>query len=201
LGKRKEQSDVGLSDAILWRKLKKGDSAAFAGLSKRHYQALFNYGLRFSSDRAFVLDCIQELLLYIWEHRETLSETEYVKSYLLKSLRHRIFKEGVRMKKFRYPDGIEFGNESDLPIEDTIVMGEWQMQLMSRLRHMLGSLSKRQQEIIYLRFYQNLDNSQISQIMGLNKVSVANLLYKTLKSLRDSWTVSDFIWIVFISFV
>lgn len=179
-------------DALLWKRFKEGDCAAFTELSKNHYQSLLNYGRRFSDDREFVLDCIQEMFLHMWERRERLSETDHVKSYLLKSLRHRIIKEGIRMKRFQNPEGVEFGNESDLPIEDGIVDSELQKELMVKLNSTLSCLSKRQEEIIYLRFYQNLSNDQISKVMGLNKVSVANLLYRTLKELRENWTVSYF---------
>ena len=85
-------------------------------------------------------------------------------------------------------------DQEDLPIESQIIAEENSIFQSSRLNHIIALLSKRQQEIIYLRFYQNLENDDISNIMGLGKQSVANLLYKTLKEIRQIWTPAEFSW-------
>jgi RNA polymerase sigma factor (sigma-70 family) len=54
------------------------------------------------------------------------------------------------------------------------------------MRQALSGLSKRQQEVIYLRFYVDADIDEIAEIMGLNRQSVYNLLHEGLKKLKKS---------------
>jgi RNA polymerase sigma factor (sigma-70 family) len=173
----------------LWRRFKAGESEALGQLASVHYRALYNYALKFASDPDFIRDSIQELYLDLWERREFLSETAFVKSYLLKALRHKLIKESIRLKRFHEPASLSVDFENaNCSVESDIIEDEHQRHITSRLNHIINGLSKRQQEIIYLRFYQNLSNEDIAHIMGLGRQSVSNLLYRTLKEIKEIWT-------------
>lgn len=182
------------SNANLWLRFKSGDAVAFGELAQVHYRALYNYATKFSSDSEFIRDCIQELYLDLWERRSFLSETAFVKSYFLKALRHKLIKESIRMKRFKEPKELFDIDEADLSIESLIIENEHLNHQIKRLNHIVSHLTKRQQEIIYLRFYQNLENEDIAQIMSLGRQSVANLLYRTIKEIKDIWMPAEFFW-------
>ncbi|MCF2497832.1 RNA polymerase sigma factor [Dyadobacter chenhuakuii] len=189
-------SDINIQ---LWQRFKAGDSAALGQLAQVHYRALYNYSTKFSSDPDFIRDSIQELYLELWERREHLSETAFVKSYLLKALRHKLIKESIRLKRFQEP-GQEYFDivQDDAPFESQIIADESAHSQSSHLQRIITLLSKRQQEIIYLRFYQNLDNEDIAHIMGLGRQSVSNLLHRTLKDIRQIWAPAQFVWALFV---
>jgi len=187
-------SDVNVD---LWLKFKSGDSDALGKLAQIHYRALYNYASKFSGDPDFIRDCLQELYLELWERRGFLSETAFVKSYLFKALRHKLIKENVRLKRFQEQKNVLFdGNDSDLSIESYIIENESSKYQAKRLTHIISLLSKRQQEIIYLRFYQNLENEDIANIMNLGRQSVSNLLYRTLKEMKEIWTPIELLWVL-----
>ena len=187
-------SDVNVD---LWLKFKSGDSDALGKLAQIHYRALYNYASKFSGDPDFIRDCLQELYLELWERRDFLSETAFVKSYLFKALRHKLIKENVRLKRFQEQKNVLFdGNDSDLSIESYIIENESSKYQAKRLTHIISLLSKRQQEIIYLRFYQNLENEDIANIMNLGRQSVSNLLYRTLKEMKEIWTPVELLWVL-----
>ena len=188
-------------DIDLWLKFKSGDSVALGKLAQIHYRALYNYASKFSTDPDFIRDCLQELYLELWERRTFLSETAFVKSYLFKALRHKLIKESIRLKRFQTQEGIFEVDASDLSIESYIIESENLSSQNSRLNKIISLLSKRQQEIIYLRFYQNLDNEDIANIMNLGRQSVSNLLYRTLKEIKDFWTPAEFFWLVAICWI
>ncbi|MBE9462934.1 RNA polymerase sigma factor [Dyadobacter subterraneus] len=182
-------------NADMWLKFKSGDAAAFGELAQIHYRALYNYATKFSSDSDFIRDCIQELYLELWERRSFLSETAFVKSYLLKALRHKLIKESLRLKRFKEHKELSFdADDADLSIESHIIENEQLKHQIKRLNQIVSHLTKRQQEIIYLRFYQNLENEDIAQIMSLGRQSVANLLYRTIKEIKDIWMPAEFFW-------
>lgn len=181
--------------ANLWLKFKSGDAAAFAELSQTHYRALYNYAKKFSDDPEFIRDCIQELYLELWERRTFLTETAFVKPYLLKALRHKLLKEKVRFQRFKEHKALSFDtDEADLSIESRIIEDEHLKHQIKRLNQIVSHLSKRQKEIIYLRFYQNLEHEDIAHVMNLGRQSVANLLYRTIKEIKEVWVPADFFW-------
>ncbi|MCF0041031.1 RNA polymerase sigma factor [Dyadobacter fanqingshengii] len=184
-------SDINIQ---LWLRFKAGDSAALGQLAQVHYRALYNYSTKFSSDPNFIRDSIQELYLELWERREQLSETAFVKSYLFKALRHKLIKESIRLKRFQEPKELFDLDYEDAPVESQIIADENAQSQSSHLKRIITLLSKRQQEVIYLRFYQNLDNEDIAHIMGLGRQSVSNLLHRTLKEIRQIWAPAEFLW-------
>jgi DNA-directed RNA polymerase specialized sigma subunit len=50
-------------------------------------------------------------------------------------------------------------------------------------------LTKRQQEILHLRFFENLSNAQIADVLNISEPSVYNLLSISLKLFRNYWNV------------
>ncbi len=175
--------------ALLWQQFKADDAAAFGQIADRFYRLLYNYGAQFSADPEFIRDCIQEMLLELWERRARLSDVISVKAYLLKSLRHRIGREQIRLQRLNTVEELAFLSSESIerPVESIIIETEQERVQIQQLQQLLTELTVRQQEIIYLRFYQQLDYNDIAEIMGLSHQSVANLLHRTLRNLRERW--------------
>jgi DNA-directed RNA polymerase specialized sigma subunit len=43
--------------------------------------------------------------------------------------------------------------------------------------------------VLYLRFYQNLERTEIGDIMGINDQSVSNHLQAAFKNFKDNWQI------------
>ncbi len=175
---------------LLWERFRGGNEASFGILAEKFYRPLYNYSIKLVRDDEFVADCIQELYLELWERRGFLGKTENVKSYLLKAIRNKIIKESIRLRRFREPEDLDFITDKETSVELEIVAGEAERQTINHLKKLLGELSRRQQEIIYLRFYQNLEFAEISEVMGLTRQSVANLLHRAIRDIRNNWIIS-----------
>ena len=173
-------------DLFLWNEFRNGNADAFGELIRIHYQDLYHYGTRFTRDEELVKDCIQDLFLELWTNRLTISETSFVKYYLLKSLRRKLGRKIGRSRHTASWDELHFealfnGSPS---IETSIIREEYLTGLARKMRKVLASLSKRQQEVIYLRFYVDADIEEIAEIMSLTRQSVYNLLHDALKKLK-----------------
>ena len=57
--------------------------------------------------------------------------------------------------------------------------------MLKTLNQQINLLTRRQQEVIYLRFFESMDNEAIAQVMGISRPAVANLLYRTIQELKD----------------
>jgi len=171
-------------DLYTWNEFRNGNADAFGKLIRTHYQDLYNYGTRFTRDEELVKDCIQDLFLVLWTNRQTISETSFVKYYLLKSLRRKLGDRKSRPFGSRHEPYFETFFTDVPAIETSIIREEELMDLTRKMRAILMGLSKRQQEVIYLRYYMDADVEEIAEIMGLNRQSVYNLLHDALKRLR-----------------
>ncbi len=171
----------------LWVLFRQGDVPAFEAIMKAYYQNLYNYGSRFSTDPELIKDSIQEVFLVLWKNRETISDTDSVKNYLLKSLRRKLFREAHRAKQTSYFEELQFdaGFNMVLPVESNVILQEKLTELSFKVREVLEKLSPRQQEIIYLRFYMEASIEEISEIMELNRQSVYNLLHEALRRFKN----------------
>lgn len=173
-------------DSELWDQFRGGNQPAYTSLMEKYSRSLFTYGYRICPDRDFVKDCIQEVFLELWKRRERISPTASVKWYLYKAVRLRIFRDQSQWNRNEqinedYQFVVEFNIESKL-IHDF----EFQ-ELTTRINTILNGLPARQREIMYLRFYENLDFDQIAEIMNINKQSLHNLLQKAYKKFRIEW--------------
>ncbi|HEY1202096.1 MAG TPA: sigma-70 family RNA polymerase sigma factor [Niastella sp.] len=169
----------------LWIHMLPGDRLALDALVKRHYNLLYQYGCKFTRDASQVKDCIQDMFLYIWQRRHAINETASVEHYLMKALRRRLERA---LSKTNTTEGIGFLDFTDTGAtpDDQIIQQEQKTALAYKIKQCILQLSKRQQEIIYLRFYLNASPADIADIMQLNRQSVYNLLHDALNKLRNS---------------
>lgn len=170
----------------LWSNIKQGDKRSLSELYCSSYSQLFNYGYKIVPDESLVEDCIQQLFLNVWSKRDVVSEAKSVKSYLFTSFRRLIFR---RLKKqrnqakrnHRYS---EFKYESTPTREELLILYETEQYKKTRLQTALDSLSKRQRQAIYLKYYNGLSNKEISVVMDVNKQSVYNHISTAIQKMQ-----------------
>lgn len=170
----------------LWHQAQAGDKAAFCRLAEQQYRALFTYATQFTDDRAFIKDSIQNVLIRIWEKRTTISP-QFVAVYLFKSLRNELVGT-LRRNHASFaslPGEAADGWSDGQTIETEIEQHEADAANHRRIQRAIEGLPKRQQEVVFLKFYQGLENEQIARLMDINRQSVANLLCRALDVLKS----------------
>lgn len=175
-----------LSDEILWKSIKKGDLKSFSILFKRFYPSLHSYGLKISRDETLTEDTLQDFFVYIYEHKENLSDLESIAPYLFASFRRFIIKRINKTQKFTLVRSID-ANIVDISFtpEEFITKQESLTFRNKNLAKLINQLPKRQKEVIYLKFNCNFKANEIAETMGINYQSVINTLHKAIKNLRN----------------
>ena len=180
-----------MSGTDLLKRLQQNDSGALAALMELYYDDLHNYGARFIADNALVKDCIQEIFISLWQRRETADTILSPKFYFLRAIKNKILKSLHKKNQTAFVNK-EYDFSYELSIEQIIIEKQVNEEKVQKLRKTLEHLSKKQKEIVYLKYYQHLDHSQIAELMNVTRQTVYNLLHETLHKLR-SLLKTDFI--------
>lgn len=136
---------------------------AFEELMKTHFAVLFHYGTKFSKDKEFIKDFIQDLFLQLWESGQILSDNVMVKPYLMASLRRRIHRATLPIHFSEVLLESKDIFEIEFSIEEKFIQNESTIVLTQKVKQALEMLPKRQKEVIYLKFYRELKRDQIAK--------------------------------------
>lgn len=181
-------------DRIIWQRFLAGEVEAFDHLMKHHFRTLFHYGSKFSKDKEFVKDNIQDLFLILWERRQNLSRDIAVKPYLMASLR-RLMHRSAMSKPLLSDSSIEEINgnfDIEFSVEEEYIENESTLVITQKLKKLLDELPQRQKEVVYLKFFQEMDRGQISEVMSISPQTVSNLLQIAIKQLKKHWRAELF---------
>lgn len=184
LSKSHEAIDQVNDEGVAWSSLKCGRETALMQLYDLCYGHLYSYGRHICKDIALVEDCIQDTFLEIWERRHDLPEVRFVKAYLLKIVRRKILKSiEIQARGLRDDDSrIGIVDES---AEDIIIIDEHRRAVATSLQNALGKLTRRQKEIIALKFFNDLSYDEIVAITGLSQQRIYNLVHEAVRQLRS----------------
>ncbi|HEY6504038.1 MAG TPA: sigma-70 family RNA polymerase sigma factor [Chitinophagaceae bacterium] len=173
----------------LLQRLQQNNEGALASLMDMFYADLYNYAARFTKDDGLIKDCIQEVFISLWQRRETALTILSPKYYFLRAIKNKILKAIHRNARKETADDLldEYDFFHEFSIEQIIIEKQVSEEKAGKLRKILSLLSIRQKEIIYLKYYQHLDNGQIAELMNLSRQSVYNLLHEAIHKLRSLW--------------
>ena len=169
-------------DIHLWEQLRNGNKAALSELFELYFSQLYNYGRKICLDEEQVKDCIQDLFLEIWNQKNKMPLLS-VKAYLTKALQYKLIRINKKSQLIEAFDGN--GNEFfDWSHETFIIKNEMDAEKVKKLLAAMQQLPKRQQEIIYLKYYLNLSYEQICDVMNIQYQVARNQVSSAIKSLK-----------------
>ena len=178
----------------MWKQYQSGDEKAFAQIFRRLYPSLVQFGAKITPRTDLLEDCIQELFTELWQNKSR-TDVQSVKAYLLKSLKYKLLRALTR-KSLLNVDDLTNDYVFELSHESLLITREETTAQTGKVLKAFAQLSHRQKEIIYLKFYQELDYGEISEIMNINYQVSRNLLYQAIKALKRLITESALLWLL-----
>lgn len=82
-----------LNDNVLLKRLEQGDIAAYESIFTRYYGTLCAYTHLFVRGGETGENIVQDVMLWLWENRETLRITDSLSAYLFSAVRNRCLKQ------------------------------------------------------------------------------------------------------------
>ncbi len=187
------QEYASISDLQLWQLVQKGDQRAFSFIYNSYATDLFKYGLKLVAEKAIVEDVIHDLFVKFWSCRDGICINSSIKYYLFSSFRRQMIRE-LKFEELR-GDGIHEDQLEEIweqSFQEILIENQITLESHAKLKCALEALSNRQKEAIYLRFVEELSYDEISEIMGIQVPSLYNLIFKSLKFLKNHLLQNNF---------
>lgn len=192
-----------------WEALLQGDKEALSRIYKDYFNLLYEYGVRLSRDPELVKDCIQELFIKLWVNRRSLKPTDSIKAYLYTALRRTILNKSDQLNRRKNRETmVSEISRFDLhfTVEHSLIFEDEQRSRKKQILQALNSLTARQKEAIFLRFYLGLEYEEIAAAMQITVKASYKIIGRAIGVMRKYFkkvTAIDLIWglLTFLTFM
>ena len=180
----------GKTDLEIWNAFKHGNEGAFNHIYHINFKSLYNFGCQIHPDPEVIKDLLQDLFIDLRARSQYMGEVRYIKAYLFKALKRRVQEYERRLKKQTKRDYQEF--EITFSSERQMINNQLDEDKRKFLAKAMNSLTKRQREVIFYYFYENMGYEEIALTMGIGNIkSVRNLVYRSLNVMRKKSSGSE----------
>ncbi len=156
---------------------KTGDQAAFAELVRKHQSMVFSLARAFLRDRETAEELAQDVFLSLYQNLESIESASHLKFWLRRVAGHRCI-DYARKRK------MPLVSVEDAPEPFSIF--EMPDSLMrATLRRIVATLPEKPRLVVTLRFQEDLDPTEISEILDMPVNTVKSHLRRSLTILRE----------------
>lgn len=172
------------AETVVWKNLLNGDKKALGHIYTKYFDKLYNYGSRISKESIVVEDAIQDLFIEIWNRRAGLNQdVQNIRQYLYICLRRNIVQ---KLAKRNASVDIHELSGFDLELSDKshYLNNRINSELSEKLVEMIGMLTPKQKEAIFLIYFDELSYPEVASIMSLKIKTVYNLVHQAIAKLK-----------------
>jgi len=162
-----------------------GNDSEFEALFRAHYAPLCAFVSRMVGSRAVAEELVQELFLYLWEHRATWSAHTSIRTYLFTAARNATLnylrREKLEERAMQGDEGtIALFTRSQLEIEREVALAEFERAV----KRAIAQLPRRCGEVYTLSREQYLSYAEIGDVLGISTKTVEVHMGRAFKLLR-----------------
>ncbi len=162
----------------------KGDQNSFELFYKLVYNDLWLYGIQYIRHEQGLRDTLQEFFFTVLSNASPFANAKNSKAYLFKAYRNALIKSKNNSPQIiELLQSIEKTDTCSNP-EVKFILKENQ-DIQQEIKTILfKSLSKKEKEIIFLRYYEDLSYKEIASAIEIQEQVARNLAYRGIKKLR-----------------
>lgn len=176
-----------IDEVKMWNEFRGGNHTAFTQIYQNYISLLYNYSTSITPDRELIKDCLHDLFVELWKNHKNLGETTSIRYYLMASIKRKLVRHLETTQRHSQHHEAYYLENPDYTgsHEHRLVAFEEEKLLTDNLNESFRFLTKRQKEAVSLKFFQDMDTDQISNVMNINPQSVYNLIFGALKILKE----------------
>jgi RNA polymerase sigma-70 factor, ECF subfamily len=181
-------------DAQLMLQVRDGDEPSFSVLLEKHRNPVIHFVFRMVQDRAVAEEISQEVFLRVYRSRATYEPTAKFTTWLFRIATHLALnwlRDGRNERGHQRLDAPRSSEkEGELPareVSDRTPSVEQRMVYQTRLqevRDAIGSLPAKQRAAVLMHKYQEMEYSQIANVLECSESAVKSLLFRAYETLR-----------------
>ncbi|MEY8486022.1 RNA polymerase sigma-70 factor [uncultured Parabacteroides sp.] len=174
-------------ERFLLSAMQHGDLKAYGVLFRRYYPILCAYATKFV-DLKDSEEIVQDVMLWLWENRETQTFETSLSQYLFKTVYHRAINQIVRHQSQLRADTLFYENMQEM-LQDTDF---YQLEeLQRRIREAVDALPPAYREVFVMHRFDNKSYKEIAEVLQVSPKTVDYRIQQALKQLRI--TLKDYL--------
>lgn len=167
-------------ERFLLSAMQRGDLKAYGVLFRRYYPMLCAYATKFVELKD-AEEIVQDVMLWLWENRETQTFETSLSQYLFKTVYHRAINLIVRHQSQLRADTLFYENMQEM-LQDTDF---YQLEeLQKKIREAVDALPPTYREAFVMHRFDNKSYKEIAEILQVSQKTVDYRIQQALKQLR-----------------
>lgn len=167
-------------ERFLLSAMQNGDLKAYGVLFRRYYPMLCAYATRFVELKD-AEEIVQDVMLWLWETRETQNFDTSLNQYLFKTVYHRSINRIVKYQSQLRADTLFYENMQEM-LQDTDF---YQLEeLQSKIKEAIDALPPAYREAFMMHRFDNKSYKEIAELLQVSPKTVDYRIQQALKQLR-----------------
>ena len=164
-----------MGDLEIVKKAIAGDDEAFLAIMKEHKEPLFRTALAFLKNEHDAIEAVQEITYRAYKKIHTVKEPSYIKTWLTRIMMNYCQDQIKKNKRLvmdeRVSESLVTNDRSQLEITEA-----------------LSTLSDAEQQLIYLKYFQDVKIKDIAILENIPEGTVKSRLHRIMKTLRQHFS-------------
>src|SRR6202167_3327083 len=176
-------------DAELMLRVKEGDTVSFGLLLVKHRASVIHFVYRLVQEQAVAEELAQEVFLRVYRSRSSYEPTAKFKTWLFRIAAHMALNWLRDEKHERGQERLDDAS-TDLTARQ---ISDWRLSVEQKLvddvkldevRRAVAALPDKQRAAVLMHKYEEMEYTQIAQVLGCSESAVKSLLYRAYETLR-----------------
>ena len=152
-----------------------GDDESFLLVMQQHKESLYRTALAFMKNEQDALEAMQEITYGAYKKIHSVKEPAYMKTWLIRIMMN--YCQDQLKKRNRFTN-------NDLLEKEVVTSQVEQLELTEALK----TLSTKDQQLVYLKYFQDVKIKDIAILENIPEGTVKSRLHKIMKELRQHFT-------------
>lgn len=174
-------------ERFLLSAMQHGDIKAYGVLFRRYYPMLCAYATKFVELKD-AEEIVQDVMLWLWENRETQTFETSISQYLFKTVYHRAINLIVRHQSQLRADTLFYENMQEMLQDTDFYQFE---ELQKRIKEAVDALPPAYREAFVMHRFDNKSYKEIAEVLQVSPKTVDYRIQQALKQLRI--TLKDYL--------